>query len=167
MSKSIFVYCARSWRVSTALATLSLPLTCPPVTMANLDTGEMAKPLLYIRLHGMPGQPYLYGDDFITALSREQVCAQTLPRSLVFLEGCYGMQFAKAFLEAGASVVIGSYDPTMGKRWFPGGSTKIGLKWLALVRMGMNAGEALSRATAGDPRAQWMIAGNRKERLIA
>ena len=139
-------------------------MPCPPVTMDTLDLAELDRPLLYIRLHGVQGQPYLYGDDWTTALSAEQIGGVSLPRSLVFLEGCYGLQFAEAFLTAGALAVIGCDEPTFGRRWFPGPSSIIGRKWLLSVRAGKSAGEALSLAI-GRRAAQWKIAGNEKARL--
>jgi hypothetical protein len=148
------------------LATRCLPLTCPPVTMETLDTGKLVAPLLYIRLHGLPGQSYLYGDDWINALSAEQVRSIKLPGSLVFLEGCYGLEFAGAFLEAGARAVAGSDEPTYGRRFFLGPSSLIGRRWLEAVQHGAEIGAALARAVGKPKTGLWRIAGNEKARLM-
>lgn len=159
----MFVYCARSWRVSTILTTGQIPLTCPPVTADTLDIRRLADRIIYIRLHGVPGQPYLYGDGWQTALSAEQVRGLKLPFPMVFLEGCYGALFAQAFLEAGAVAVVGSDTQTIGKRLAIGESSKIGRAWLKEVRSGRNAAEALAKAGAGE---NWRVVGNKEARLI-
>ena len=158
----MFVYCARSWRVSTALTTHCIPLTCPPVTAETLDTARLVDRLIYLRLHGIPGQPYLYGDNWQTAISAEQVRSLRLPGSLVFLEGCYGALFAQAFLDAGALAVAGSNQATYGKRMFMGASSKIGKAWLKEVLNGHSAGDALGKANAGN---NWNVVGDKEARL--
>ncbi len=158
----MFVYCAQSWRFSTWLTTLTQPLTCPPVTAETLDLSLLRQPLVYIRLHGMPGQPYLYGDDWQTALSLDQLQSVSLPGSLVFLEGCYGALLSSAFIAAGASAVIGSTQATVGKRYFLGVSSKIGRAWLAAIQRGDTAETALIKSGADN---SWNVFGDPKARL--
>ncbi|RJX17535.1 MAG: hypothetical protein C4575_12900 [Desulforudis sp.] len=144
------------------LTTGSVPLTCPPVTAENFDTNRLVERLIYIRLHGIPDQPYLYGDNWLTALSADQVRSVRLPSSLVFLEGCYGALFAQAFIDAGALAVAGSSEQTIGKRLAIGPSSTVGQRWLWSVLRGKSAGEALARAGAGE---NWSVIGDKEARL--
>lgn len=142
-------------------------MTCPPLDISTLDTRDLVADVVYLRLHGLPEQPFLYGDNWTTAISAEQVAQGDFNRSLVFLEGCYGIYMSEAFLRAGALAVVGSAEITYGKRWFLGPSSKIGRRWLQNVRVGMTAGAALAEATKREKSAyKWRVAGNGKARLI-
>ena len=108
--------------------------------------------LIYIRLHGFQDQPYLYGDPgFPTALTARQVREMELPGSLVFLEGCYGYQFGRAFVDAGARAVVGCDRPTWGRRWRMGPSSVVGREWLRQIRQGRHYTRALEAALVKVP----------------
>lgn len=159
----LVAFTCRSWRFSTRLATGVWPLTCPPYHAGNINPEMLRAPLLYVRLHGVPDQPYLYGDNWLTALTIGQVERLQLPASLVFLEGCYGAGMAEAFLAGGARAVVGSDRATYGRRIRLGPAQQIGRAWLRAIRHGATAGTALAaalRTINNDYRAGWDIAGN-------
>jgi hypothetical protein len=157
---------AQTWQISTRL-TVGLGaqvIVCPPVTADTIDLSLLEQSdVLYIRLHGVPGQPYLYGDPgMVTALSRAQIEGIKLPGTLVFLEGCFGTLMADAFLEAGARSVVGSTDTTYGKRIFLGESSQFGKAWLSAIKKGFDMMQALDHAfaaTQADARL-WKITGS-------
>ncbi len=103
--------------------------------------------MIYIRLHGMGDQPYLYGDPGLpTALSARQIRETSLNGHMIFLEGCFGAQIADAFLEAGASVVIGNSGITWGRRFFLGPAQVVGKSWLEAFGAGFSPRDALDVA---------------------
>ena len=125
------------------------PLTSPPLYAGSLNLDLLAAEVLYIRLHGIEGQGFLYGDPgYVTALAIEQVQTLKLPGSLVFMEGCYGLDWSSAFLAAGARAVIGNDRATWGKRWFLGPAQVVGRTWLRMMRQGARVREALALAAA-------------------
>lgn len=132
------------------------------MTVETLDTAQLVDRMVYIRLHGLPDQPYLYGDNWQTALSADQVRSVKLPGSLVFLEGCYGALCADAFIQAGALAVVGSDTQTYGKRLFLGPSSKIGQTWLEAINKGHTVDKALELAQAGN---NWRVVGNKEARI--
>lgn len=124
-------------------------MTSPPVVMGSLDLTKLeGHEMLYIRLHGVEGQPYLYGDPgWVTAISVKQIERLNLAGCEVFLEGCFGAQFAEAFKKAGALAVVGSDRPTFGKRYTLGPSSQVGRRYIDLRKQGEHPNEALMGAT--------------------
>ena len=166
----IAVYCAYAWRFSTRITTGIWPLTSPPLTAGDIDMAQLKAPIIYIRLHGLPGQPFFYGDPGrATALSASQVRATDFAGSLVFLEGCYGAEMAEAFLDAGARAVTGSGDATWGRAYRLGPSSKVGRAWLQSVRRGEPVRAALKAAlnTVKIPyRHAWAVQGDAGAKLL-
>jgi len=145
------VYCARSWRVSTFLTTGKIPMTAPPLTAETIDLQSLKADIVYIRLHGLDGQPFLYGGpNWITALSAEQVenAPETFSGSIVYLEGCHGTTMANAFLNAGARAVVGDKDTSWGRKYRLGPSSKIGKHWLKQIKQGASVRDALAVSLA-------------------
>lgn len=142
----LVAYCARSWWLSTWRTTGTRPLTSPPLTADSLDLNSLRAPLVYLRLHGIPGAPYLFGDDRMPALAIEQVRALDLEGGIVFLEGCWGGRIADAFLQAGAVAVVGAEASTWGRRWLLGPSSLVGREWLRTLNGGATVQEALNVA---------------------
>lgn len=148
--------------MSAWLTTGVKPIICPPTTYATLNLDSLKAPIVHLRLHGMPNQPYLYGDNWLTALSAEQVRNADFSGCTVFLEGCYGLGMAKAFLQAGALSVVGSSQPTFGKRLFLGPSSKMARAWIRAVTGGMTAQGALQIALekTGQSAQEWAAIDN-------
>ncbi len=165
----LVAYAARAWRISTWRTTGVWPITSPPLTAATLQPDQFEADVIYIRLHGLNGQPFMYGDPgYFTALSIEQMRGFQLPGSLVFLEGCYGAEFAQAFLSAGARAAVGNSNPTWGKRWFLGPAERIGKRWIKLLKLGYSVEVALAAATAvvRPPHSLgWSLMGQREATL--
>lgn len=148
---SLAVYCARSWRISTFLTTGKIPMTAPPLTAETIDLQNLKADIVYIRLHGLEGQPHLYGGpNWITALSAEQVenAPGIFSGSIVYLEGCHGTTMANAFLNAGARAVVGDRNTSWGKRFGLGPSSKIGKHWLKQIKQGATVCGALAMSLA-------------------
>ena len=133
---------------------------------------KLRAPVVYLRLHGFPGQPFLYGDgpEHYTALGTDQIRQADFQGSMVFLEGCYGLEMAQAFLDAGAAAAVGCSVPTWGRSWRLGPSSQVGREWLRQIRAGLDASDALGLALASVPDLYndgWSVLGDRMARLIA
>ena len=122
-------------------------MTSPPLTSQTLDVSALKAKLVYIRLHGVDGQPFLYGDPgMMTALSADQIENADFEGCHIFLEGCNGDELASAFLAAGALSVTGSSEPTYGRRWHTGPSSVLGREWITNMRLGYGAEKSLEEA---------------------
>jgi hypothetical protein len=160
----ISVLCNKDWWVSTMLTTFSRSRTSPPVLMDNIDLKDFNADIVYIRLHGLPNQPFFYGSRFETTVSFNQIAQARFPDSLIFLEGCFGIRASDAFLEAGASAVYGCRIATFGHPRRIGISSRIGSRWLAQVELG-NRLNPLEMALKGI-REPYRIGWEKKERKI-
>lgn len=133
------VYCAYDWRISTWRVTGVKPVTCPPVDYKSINLGELFDAwIVYIRMHGQDGANALFGDDgkgnYPMALISSQI--NDLDGQIIYLEGCNADDMANAFLQAGASAVVGDKDSSYGRRWRIGPSSLIGMRWLDAMRNG-------------------------------
>jgi len=144
----IRAYSTRAWRISTWRTTGVWPETSPRRTAEDPPLDHLLEAdLVYIRLHGLGDQPYLYGDPGLpTALSAEQVRDSDFTDRAVFLEGCFGAQMADAFLDAGASVVVGNSGITWGRRFLLGPAQVVGKKWIKQYNAGFSPRSALAAA---------------------
>jgi len=148
---TLAVYCARSWIISTLLATGTIPITSPPLTAETINLKDLKADIIYIRLHGLEGQPYLYGSPrWETSISGKQVesAPEIFSGSIVYLEGCYGTTMADAFLNAGARAVVGDKDVSWGRKYRLGPSSKIGKYWLKQIKQGASVRDALAVSLA-------------------
>jgi len=105
--------------------------------------------IVYIRLHAVPSNNYLYGEAFITAMSFDQIAfapEECFSDSVIFLEGCYGMEISEAFFKAGAKAVIGNIGPTYGHPLRRGPSSVVGYSWLRNYRRTKDYKLSLERA---------------------
>lgn len=152
--------CAKSWKISTWWTTGVRPYTSPPVSTSNFDYSTLYAQIIYIRLHGIPAGHFLYGDNGIIALTTKEIENASYKNSIVFLGGCFGADYAQAFLSAGASTVIGSNTPTYGKKWFLGPADKFGKIWLKEMYAGKAALEALEYARKKtNLESSWFLVG--------
>lgn len=139
----LLAYTSLWWRVSTRRMLRGLRffsigyevLTAPPFTDETFPYSKMADgefDLLYIRLHGLENQPYLYGGanrgDLETAFDKERIEGDLSNLKLVFLEGCYGAKtgIPEKMREHGAGIVIASLEPTMNSSFFVGAAGQVG-----------------------------------------
>ena len=132
-------YCALSFRRSVALAAGVTPLTSPPLTSGTFHhTWLEGHRLLYLKLHGLPNQPYLYGDGWTTALSADTITQADLSHSVVFAPNCHLDQspILAAMLHSGATV-IGGTGPNFARSVQVFGTDVLGraLRWLLQARL--------------------------------
>jgi len=142
------VLAARSFSIATWIATGVRPRTSPPLTMATFDPHEMdGSALVYVCTHGLPGQPYLYGDGLETMCSAEQVRQARLDGAICYLAGCHGVgPMSDAFVAAGAACVVADRDSNWSGLFWPAGSNLLGRSFVRRLRRGEPAGEALAAA---------------------
>ena len=111
-------YCAKSFEASVARAAGVVPLTCPPLVMDAFDHHWLeGYDFIYFKLHGLPSQPFWYGDDWLTALSEGQIRLANLSRTIIFVANCHLCErtngdiipspMLTALLAAGARCVVG------------------------------------------------------------
>ena len=165
MRPKIKVLCARSWVISSFLTLGVWPMTSPPWALGGLGRlDRLSADLVYLRLHGLPDQPYLYGDPgWPTAISFDEIrkAPKKLFRdSVIFLEGCFGGRISSAFLDAGARCVVGSRLVTWGRRYRLGPSSIVGRGFVKKTREGAPPEIALHEALGTVPaqfRAGWQV----------
>lgn len=154
---------ARRWLVSTWIASGARPIAAPPLTMATFEPAIFAgSDILYICLHGLPGQPYLYGSDWSTVVSADQIKACDLAGAVVYLAGCFGQgPMTDALLAAGAAAVVGDADSTWAGYVLPTGSNALGRRFVRELRAGAPVKAALDAAKV------WYWGRNRTARDVA
>lgn len=147
---NVLALAAREFRIGTAFAAGAWPVSFPPGRMDTFDPAILTgRDLIYVCLHGLRGQPYLYGDKFETALSAEQIRSVDVGGAVVYLAGCFGEgPIADAFLEAGASAVVGDRDQTWAGAYWPMGSNRLGRLFVRGIRQGGDADAAYRFARA-------------------
>lgn len=144
----MYVACALSLAWSTALATRRLPVTAPPLTPERFRPADLERQALaYLVLHSLPGQPYLYGDGYRTAITADQIRAARLDGQIVYLAACYGLgPVAAAFLDAGAAAVIADRDSNYAGLLWPVGANRMGRLLVRYLRQRLPAEDALYHA---------------------
>ncbi len=87
---NVFAYCCASQRSAVANAAGVEPLTSPPMHFEAFDAAMLEdRDLLYFGLHGLPDQPYWYGDDYLTALVSTPSRVSNLRQCTVFVANCH------------------------------------------------------------------------------
>lgn len=139
---------ARQWYASTWIASGARPIAAPPLTMATFDPKVLSgTDLLYVCLHGLPGQPYWYASDWSSAVSAEQIQAADLRGAICYLAGCFGQgPMTDALLAAGAAAVVGDADATWAGYVLPTGSNALGRRFVRELRAGAPVKAALDAA---------------------
>lgn len=131
----VFAYCAQSFARDVRRAAGVQPLTCPPVFADGLDEDLLSgHEFVYFQLHGVPGEPYWYGDGWVTAINDGQLAA--VGNATVFANCCYlpeGPMLA-AMLKAGATVVGGP-----GENYAGGGALGLWLRIFLAAGVGLRA----------------------------
>ena len=126
-------------RIWESVATGGLLIASPPCAEPSIPpTWLEGHNAIYIDLHGEPSDVFLMGDTatgpMTRALSLHTVRRAELGGAVVFLTSCYLPQtgFIDAFLQAGASAVIGGSGQNWGGRLWPQGAQRLGLYFLEL-----------------------------------
>jgi hypothetical protein len=144
----ILAYCCLSFTESVQKATGVVPVTSPPLSAFGGRCLDEFPPqaldgydLIYFKLHGLPTQPYWYGDEMITALTADQIRAADLSGTVVFVANCHLWHIVKkgpqhpmldALLDAGAQAVVGGGGENFGKRTKIYGADLLG-KWFVMA----------------------------------
>ena len=119
MRPNIFAYCGRSQRFAVRKAAGVEPLTCPPTIAETFDKNwffpERPFDLLYFSLHGLPEQPFWYGDNWQTAITAQHFEGLDLSHTVVFASNCYleGSPMEAALLDCHPKALIGG----SGRNW--------------------------------------------------
>jgi len=146
----LYAIAAKSFRVSTWLAVYQRVYTSPPITFDDFDPSVLeGHSLIYLCLHGLSGQDYLYGDEYATALSGDQIRSANLGGAIVYNAGCWGIgPISDALLAAGASTVIADSDANWaGWNWRgPTGANAFGKFFLRGLHKGWSTGGAFQYA---------------------
>jgi len=148
----VLAVCARSFFNSVRRAAGVYPLVCPPRDLAFFaqpgifEYNDAGQPydFLYFKLHGLPSQPFWYGDGWVTAVSAEQLKAADLRGKVVFVANCWLPEspMLAALLAAGARAVIGGSGPNYAGAAGVTGADLLG----AWIRLGLTGGLSISRA---------------------
>ncbi|MFH1485969.1 MAG: hypothetical protein ABIH46_07860 [Chloroflexota bacterium] len=143
---SVFAYCAASFEWTVKRASGVAPKMSPPLTMDSFTPSLMeGYEFLYFKLHGMPGQPFWYGDDGVTAISAHQIAEANLVGAVVFVANCHLPEspMLKALLGAGASAVIGGPGENYAGVQTIMGADLLGMYVRYLWQLGADAQRAL------------------------
>jgi hypothetical protein len=121
----------------------------PPLTGETFPYQRLEhEKLLYLRLHGLPRQSYLFGDRWLTAFSGKRLSGLDLSGLVVFMEGCFGLKtrIPKAFLDSGASVVVASDRETENNTIRVGKAGRFGRDFVTAMLRGKSAKKSLEYA---------------------
>lgn len=141
-----FAYCAHSFEQSTKRAAGVQPLLSPPSTIDTFEPAWLeSHNLIYFKLHGLPGQPFWYGDKWVTALSTDQIRSCDLTNTIIFVANCYLPEspMLQALLDAGAKAVIGGPGQNYARPNSVDGADLLGLYVRVLLQLGFSAAMAL------------------------
>jgi hypothetical protein len=147
----VLAYCCASYRLSVRRAAGVEPLLCPPADVSSFDPAWLrGQDLIYVKLHGMPGQAYWYGDNWATALSAAQVRAADLSGAVVFVANCYLSEspMLEALRLAGAKAVVGGSGQNYAGKSRVFGADLLGMIFRQLLAVGLGPESALRLAKA-------------------
>lgn len=145
--------CCASFKGSVKRAVGVEPVTSPPVGMFDAewqDPGYLACELLYVKLHGLPDQPYWYGDGLSTCCSAEQLERQQLAGAVVFAGNCNLPEspMLAALFAAGVEAVVCGSGVNYGGRRMVRASDILGQTFVRAMRFGLDPRAALRLARA-------------------
>lgn len=143
MPLNIVALACASQKLAVTRAAGIEPLLSPPLTLATFDPGVLSclqesTALLYVALHGMPGQPYLYGDDLVTALHVDAFRDLDLSACVVFASSCHfpDTPFLKALLHCRPRMLVAGHGQNYARNTSLVGVHRLGY----YLRQGLQAG---------------------------
>lgn len=170
-SELVAGYCAEVWRetsreVLDALEAGAPLLHCPPQRAEDLDTRALARPLLYLNLHGAQGLPNFYGQPdepwsgpatrLPVALRPDQVADGLAAGGMLLSEACYGAELSGRTvansiplqaLASGARAFVGATVNAYGSSQTPLVAADLLFeRMMAHLAQGLSLGEALHHA---------------------
>ncbi len=148
---NVLAYCAYSFRHSVRKAAGVAPLLCPPFDAETLSAHVLeGRDFIYFKLHGLPDQPFWYGDDWITALTRDHILGADLSGTIVFAANCHLPEspMLQALLAAGARAVVGGSGTNYGAIRSVRGADLLGRAFRRLIQLHLPPRTALTLARA-------------------
>jgi hypothetical protein len=137
-----------SWRRASGQARV---ITTPPVSVDQFRPGWLEyRDLVMIKLHGWPGDPIMWGDDHMAALSVGMLHQVDLGGAVVFAANCHLPEspFLEALLNAGAGCVVGGSGTNYGGVAEMTGADLLGAYFRRALEVGARPGRALRIAKA-------------------
>ena len=145
---NVFAYCCASFKKSVQKAAGVAPLLSPPVNALTFSPDLlMGRDLVYFKLHGLPSQPFWYGDNWISALHTSAFHNVALKGTVIFVANCHFEEspFLEALLRTGATV-IGSNGPNFAQAHGVIGADLVGLHLREAIARHLSPANALRQA---------------------
>ena len=156
----VFAFCAASFRDSVRRAAGVEPVLSPPVDVGLFDgLAVEGCDFYYFKLHGLVGQRFWYGDDWLTAVKADQIRALDLSGAVVFAANCYlyeydpagrGVQpwgaMFQALCETGARAVVGGGGLNFGALRKVTGADYLGMSFRQALKAGFSPARAFAVA---------------------
>ncbi len=172
---NIVAICGASFATATESVVGVKPLTSPPMFDSEFNKEMVGHPdVLYLHLHGQPGDPYLLGDLGV-AVTADQLRGCNLNDTIVIALSCYvgevGHPVLEALLDAGARYVIAAPGENFTGRSMVIGADVLAREFLHWIGWKVTAKHALSlaktrvRTELGMLRLQLSLATNNREAL--
>ena len=166
--KKSFAYCAASFKHSVTKAAGVAPLLSPPITAETFKPRYLEnRRFIYFKLHGLPAQPFWYGDYWTTALTADQILQADLSDATVFVANChlyqgtlghYPSPMLTALLKAGARAVVGGPGPNWARARSLYGADVLGYHFRRLIvglhfrpTIALNISQAIIKNLPRDP----------------
>jgi hypothetical protein len=105
---------------------------------------------LYLKLHGFEGQPYLYGDDYATALTCDQIASLDLSNTVVFSACCFFLDspWPDAFQAANVKALVAGHGQNYARAFEVAGADHLGRLFRLFTTTRMHPTKALKLARA-------------------
>ncbi len=157
-----FALCAASFADSVRRAAGVEPLLSPPVDVQLFDGLQVeGYDFYYLKLHGLIGQAFWYGDDWLTTVRADQIRALDLEGAVVFAANCYlyeydpsgrsvqpwGAMF-QALCSTGARAVVGGGGKNFGALRRVTGADYLGMAFRQAYKLGFSPARAFAFARA-------------------
>jgi hypothetical protein len=142
-SYNIIAYCNREWWVATRKAIGVVPSE----SFAGIESADF----IFFAYHGLPSSCSWFNAKGEIVITTREVKEWHLNNPIIFAASCYmdTSGFPQAFLDAGASAVIGGYGLNDVAITGYGGAHLLGNFFLRFLKLGLNASTALKLAKIG------------------
>ena len=137
----MFAYAAQSFYHSVNRAAGVAPVLSPPITAKTFCYYWLeGQDLIYLKLHGYPGIPILYGDDNTPALDISSIVNATLGGVTIFAPTCHLRRSSlfNAFFYSGARYVIAGEGTNYAAVDQVAGADRLGLWLRRLMQWGFS-----------------------------
>ncbi len=145
----IGAFCLHSGALAVLKATGVTPTTFPPENVLTFAPRWLeGYDLLYFKLHGLPNQPYWYGDGWQTAIAAQQIKQANLKNTICFVANCYAAdsRMEQALLDAGARAVIAGPGINYSGKGKLAGADQLGANFIERIKRGEPIEQAFQQA---------------------